>query len=94
MDFVTPTLILSVAVNLIIVGIAYGTIKTKLDEVMNHRGTCNDRFKAIEINHNSAINEMSNEMKAMSGSLNQLIGKIDMFFAQQHLETPKKKTTR
>ena len=83
---ITPTFIIGIVVNLIVVGIAWGKIQTQIDEVLKHRNTCNDRFKSIEEEHNSAIADMRNDMKSISGALNQLIGKIDMFFAQQHLK--------
>lgn len=81
---ITPTFIIGIVVNLVIIGIAWGKIQAQLDETTKHSVACNERFKAVEENHASAIADIRDDMKAISGALNQLIGKIDMFFAQQH----------
>lgn len=83
---ITPAFIIGIVTNLVIVGIAWGKIQTQLDEVLKHKTSCNERFKSIEEEHNSAIADIRDDMKSISGALNQLIGKIDMFFAQQHLK--------
>jgi seryl-tRNA synthetase len=78
---IQTSVIVSIVVNLVLIGIAWGQLTSKVNELRSNRTNCMERFKQIENQHNEAIQDIRDDMKAISGSLNQLIGKIDLFFA-------------
>jgi len=62
------------------IGVIYGVLKTKIDNLSNQKQACDKRFDAIEENHNTAIDGIREEVKSIANTLNQLVGKIDLFF--------------
>jgi hypothetical protein len=64
-------------------GIAYGVLDTKIKNIEAHKKICEKKFDAIDSRHNNAIDSIQAEIRAMSASLNQLIGRIDAMFTRQ-----------
>jgi len=84
MDLVQIGMVLPIIVNLVMIGIAWGVITTKIKNIVENRHVCEEKFRSIdrkfeivEENHSSATQDIRDEMKSISASLNQLIGKID-----------------
>ena len=76
--------VLPIIINLVVVGVAWGIVVTKIKNMEDNRHGCEKRFENIdrkfeivEENHNSATQDIRDEMKSISAALNQLIGKID-----------------
>lgn len=65
------------------VGVAWGDLNTKYKNLSEQKKTCDKRFEVIDARHNNAIDGIQLEMKAVSASLNQLIGRIDAMFSRQ-----------
>ncbi|NCB45039.1 MAG: hypothetical protein EOM59_20805 [Clostridia bacterium] len=62
------------------IGVIYGVLKTKIDNLTNQKQACDKRFDTIERNHTDAIDGIREEVKSIANTLNQLVGKIDLFF--------------
>jgi len=77
---ITLPLIVTVAINLVVIGIAYGTLKAKIDDTVNYRKNCEQRFRDIEANHTSKYDALQQQLNAVNNSVNQMIGKLEMFF--------------
>lgn len=71
-------LIATVVVNLVLIGIAWGTLSTRVKNVETCRDACASRFKAIEDDHAKSISDLTQKIDNLSKDLNQLIGKFDM----------------
>lgn len=78
MELTIPTII-AIVVNIIIVGIGYGTLKTKIDEMSKFRDGCNQKFRDIELNHKNSMDVLQNQMNTINNTLNQLVGQMQMF---------------
>ena len=76
MDF---SMLLTIGGYLLGIGVVYGVLKTRIDNLERQRHICNKRFDSIEENHNSAIDGIRQEVKGIANTLNQLVGKIEMF---------------
>lgn len=77
MDFST---VLTIGGYLLGIGVVYGVLKTEIQNLKQQRGICDKRFDSIEENHNTAIDGIREEVKSIANTLNQLVGKIDLFF--------------
>ena len=77
MDF---SLLLTIGGYLLGIGVVYGVLKTRIDNLERQKPICDKRFDSIEENHNNAIYGIREEVKSIANTLNQLVGKIDLFF--------------
>lgn len=75
------SLVLTIGGYLLGIGVVYGVLKTRIDNLERQKETCDKRFDNIEEQHSSAIDGIREEVKLISTTLNQLVGKIDMFFS-------------
>lgn len=71
--------IISIGINLVLIGIAWGNLKNSVDELRRNRGDCMKRFAQIEDGHNSAIKDIREEIQCITRVLYELVGKIDLF---------------
>ena len=62
------------------IGVIYGVLKTEIENLKSRTKSCDKRFESIEENHNNAIDGIREEVKSIANTLNQLVGKIDLFF--------------
>lgn len=73
-------LALQIAGTLFTVGLAYGLLKADIIALKNQRSICDKKFESIEKRHDSSTEGIRAEVKSISNTLNQLVGKIDLFF--------------
>lgn len=78
------SLIIGIAVQalvwIVVFSYGYGKLNQRIASVEETKRSCNERFRKIENEHSSTIQDIREEIKSISSSLNQLIGKIDVFF--------------
>ena len=72
-------MLLTIGGYLLGIGVVYGVLKTRIDNLERQKPICDKRFDSIEENHNSAIDGIRQEVKGIANTLNQLVGKIEMF---------------
>lgn len=73
--------IIQIGTILVSLGVVYGVLNQKINGILNQRKVCGKRFENIEREHNETNKQIRDEIKQISGSLNQLTGKIDLFFS-------------
>lgn len=73
-------ILLTIGGYLLGIGVVYGVLKTRIDNLERQRQICDKRFDTIEENHSTAIDGIREEVKSIANTLNQLVGKIDLFF--------------
>lgn len=77
-------LMLQVASTLVIIGIAWGIMSAKVkamqEQICQERERHEQRFRDIETNHKSSMDILQNQMNVMNNTMNQMIGRLDMFF--------------
>ena len=73
--------IIQIGILLVGLGATYGVLNQKINGILCGREGCAKRFEGIEREHDSTNQQIRDEIKQISGALNQLIGKIDVFFA-------------
>lgn len=73
--------IIQIAVLLVGIGATYGVLNQKITNLVCNKQSCDKRFEVIEREHDATNQQIRDEIKQISGALNQLIGKIDVFFA-------------
>lgn len=74
-------LLLTVGGYLLGMGVVYGTLKAKIENVDKQQSCIDKRLDNIEERHNAAIDGIRTEVREINATLNQLVGKIDWFFA-------------
>jgi len=79
MDF---TLMLTIGGYLLGIGVVYGVLKTRIDNVEKQQCFHEKRMDSLEENHTKAIQGIRDEIRGIAATLNQLVGKIDGFFQQ------------
>ena len=72
--------ILQIAGTVFGIGLAYGLLKAEITALKGQRQICDKRFDSIEETHNNSIEGIRGEVKSIANTLNQLVGKIDLFF--------------
>lgn len=73
--------IIQIGVLLVGLGATYGVLNQKITGILCSKNDCDRRFEGIEKEHDATNQQIRDEIKQISGALNQLIGKIDVFFA-------------
>jgi inorganic pyrophosphatase len=73
--------IIQIGILLVGLGVTYGVLNQKIIGLMSTKQGCDKRFEIIEREHDATNQQIRDEIKQISGALNQLIGKIDVFFA-------------
>lgn len=73
--------IIQIGILLVGIGATYGVLNQKIAGLACTKQNCDKRFEVIEREHDSTNQQIRDEIKQISGALNQLIGKIDVFFA-------------
>jgi len=80
-------LLLTIGGYLLGMGVIYGTLKAKIENVDKQQSCIDKRMDNIEERHNAAIDGIRSEVRGINDTLNQLVGKIDMFFTLYNKET-------
>ena len=80
------SLMLTVGGYLIGIGVVYGILKTRIDNVEKQQCFHEKRMDSLEENHTKAIQGIRDEIRGIAATLNQLVGKIDGFFQQYNKE--------
>jgi len=75
-------MILTIGGYLLGIGIVYGTLKTRLDNLEKQQCFHEKRMDGLEESHSRAITGIREEIRGIAATLNQLVGKIDGFFTQ------------
>ena len=73
-------LLLTIGGYLLGMGVIYGSLKSKIENVDKQQSCIDKRMDNIEERHNAAIDGIRSEVRGINDTLNQLVGKIDMFF--------------
>jgi len=76
------TLMLTIGGYLLGIGVVYGVLKTRIDNVEKQQCFHEKRMDSLEENHTKAIQGIRDEIRGIAATLNQLVGKIDGFFQQ------------
>lgn len=76
------TLIITVGFYILGIGVSYGILKTRIDNLDKQQCFHEKRMDSLEENHTKAIQGIRDEIRGIAATLNQLVGKIDGFFQQ------------
>jgi len=74
-------MVLTIGGYLLGIGVVYGTLKTRIDNVDKQNNCIEKRMDGIEERHTAAIDGIRTEVREINATLNQLVGKIDWFFS-------------
>lgn len=69
----------------------YGTLAQKVKDITEHKKTCEKRFDCIEKDHQDNNKQLTDTVRQIEKTLDQLVGKIDMFFEHFFKETRREK---
>jgi hypothetical protein len=75
------SLIITIGGYLLGIGVVYGTLKQKISALEKYQEANDKRMDTFEDRHNIAIDGIREEIRSINGTLNQLVGKIDLFFS-------------
>lgn len=76
---VTATAIISLVVNLVLIGIAWGNLKAENKELFRGRENCMDRFKQIENKQDRSLESIDTKIQSLSSKLDYMIGQFEMY---------------
>ena len=70
--------------------VGYGILNQKVNDLRDQRKNCDKRFENIENEHASSNKQLTDTVHNIEATLNQLVGRIDMFFSTTSIHLTKK----
>ena len=87
---VTVGSVITVVSLVIAYAVGYGILNQKVNDLRDHRKLCEKRFDNIESEHASSNKQLTDIVHNIEATLNQLVGRIDMFFSTTSIHLTKK----
>lgn len=87
---VTVGSVITVASLVIAYAVGYGILNQKVNDLRDHRKLCEKRFDNIESEHATSNKTLTNTVHNIESTLNQLVGRLDMFFSNISINIVKK----
>jgi len=87
---VTVGSVITVVSLVIAYAIGYGILNQKVNDLRDQRKNCDKRFENIESEHASSNKQLTDTVHNIEATLNQLVGRIDMFFSTTSIHLTKK----
>ena len=87
---VTVGSVITVASLVIAYAIGYGILNQKVNDLRDQRKNCDKRFENIENEHASSNKQLTDTVHNIESTLNQLVGRLDMFFSNISINIVKK----
>ena len=87
---VTVGSVITVVSLVIAYAVGYGILNQKVNDLRDQRKLCEKRFDNIESEHASSNKQLTDIVHNIEATLNQLVGRIDMFFNTTSIHFTKK----
>ena len=87
---VTVGSVITVVSLVIAYAVGYGILNQKVNDLRDQRKNCDKRFENIENEHASSNKQLTDTVHNIEATLNQLVGRIDMFFSTTSIHLTKK----
>ena len=87
---VTIGSVITVVSLVIAYAVGYGILNQKVNDLRDQRKLCEKRFDNIESEHASSNKQLTDIVHNIEATLNQLVGRIDMFFNTISIHLTKK----
>lgn len=68
----------------------YGILNQKVNDLRDQRKVCENRFEKVETEHDASIKSLTDTVHNIETTLNQLVGRLDMFFSNISINITKK----
>jgi len=82
--------LITIALAVLGYAIGYGILNQKVNDLRDQRKNCDKRFENIESEHASSNKQLTDTVHNIEATLNQLVGRIDMFFSTTSIHLTKK----
>ena len=87
---VTVGSVITVVSLVIAYAVGYGILNQKVNDLRDQRKLCDKRFDNIESEHASSNKTLTDTVHNIESTLNQLVGRLDMFFSNISINIIKK----
>lgn len=82
--------VITIALAVLGYAIGYGILNQKVNDLRDQRKLCDKRFDNIESEHASSNKTLTDTVHNIESTLNQLVGRLDMFFSNISINIIKK----
>jgi len=82
--------LITIALAVLGYAVGYGILNQKVNDLRDQRKNCDKRFENIENEHASSNKQLTDTVHNIEATLNQLVGRIDMFFSTTSIHLTKK----
>ena len=87
---VTVGSVITVVSLVIAYAVGYGILNQKVNDLRDQRKVCENRFEKVETEHDASIKSLTDTVHNIETTLNQLVGRLDMFFSNISINITKK----
>ena len=87
---VTVGSVITVVSLVIAYAVGYGILNQKVNDLRDQRKLCEKRFDNIESEHATSNKTLTDTVHNIESTLNQLVGRLDMFFSNISINITKK----
>lgn len=82
--------LITIALAVLGYAIGYGILNQKVTDLRDQRKVCEKRFEKVETETDASIKTLTETVHSIDKTLNQLVGRLDMYFSTTSIHLTKK----